>query len=164
MPDEEEHIENLSETEALLSEFTPRAGRANPLRLMYLAGQEAVRPNRRTAWYWPVATALTGVAAIGLAIALACSPAPQIVYVSKPADLIEQQQPNRQQQHETPARDDAVAASDDMPLRSNYIRQRELALLHGIDSFSAVGLESQDSTTTPATSRGLMSELLDGDT
>ncbi len=164
MPDEEEYAEGLNETEALLSEFTPRVGRVNPLRLMYLAGQEATKPNRGTAWYWPATTVLTTVAAIGLAVALACSPATQIVYVEKPAGPIEQEQPGRLQEYETPARDGALVASDNSSLRNNYIRQRELALLHGIDSFPAVAFENRDSATTPAMSRSLLSDLLDGDT
>ncbi len=121
MPEPSEGV-NLNDLESALRELRPHPETLDRAALMYRAGRASAR-----GWGWPVATMVSGLAALTLAIVLCIRPAPATVYVAVP-----------------PPRSDAVLSSPS-PLSTEdaefgawlrYVQLQEQVSLNGLDGLA----------------------------
>jgi hypothetical protein len=146
LPDE------LHDVESALRSLTPQPTRIDPVRLMYLAGQESVRAasrrEGRVSGWWRVAGTLSSALALTLAAVIVARPQPEPVVVyrdvlapatSQPADSDTAPPPPptaiaAQSGPEPSADVQAPLVADWLPIGG--FRQRQLAMLQNTDGVS----------------------------
>lgn len=158
----------LTQVESALAGLAPRPARIDSARLLYLAGRESASSRHsRLAWVWPVATAVSTLAASVFGVLLAWQPEPQvverIVYVQQAAPAEGEGRLVEVATHDDVRGDAALPPARVPSFAPHYLQSRNLAVSHGIDSLPAQGASQGSIEIRPATHRELQHRILEGE-
>ncbi len=163
------HGDDLSEFERDLVSVKPQPGRLSRGRLMFLAGQASVRPEkgratRRKRWYWPASTAVMTVVSAALVLIVVYRPV--IVHTAQPHVVREVVYVDRATQPPAPAAQSPEPPQSDWTPRlaaetaervsGDYLDIRHRVLALGVDALPPLSLEGN----LPSTSREMLEDML----